>query len=103
MSLAGSGEALRELSTSASWCSMEPGARCQGAGLTAADYRGERSSDHPQDATGDPDLLDLTCPDVVLDMHRRHLAACADIITTNTFTATSVGQADYGLQPLYGR
>ena len=72
----------------------------QGAGLTAADYRGERLSDHPQDVTGDPDLLNLTRPDVVLDMHRQYLAAGADITTTNTFTATSIGQADYGLQPL---
>ena len=72
----------------------------QGAGLAAADYRGERLRDHPQDVTGDPDLLNLTRPDVVLDMHRQYLAAGADIITTNTFTATSIGQADYGLQPL---
>jgi 5-methyltetrahydrofolate--homocysteine methyltransferase len=50
--------------------------------------------------TGDPDLLNLTCPAVVLDIHRQYLAAGADIITTNTFTATSVGQADYGLQAL---
>ena len=50
--------------------------------------------------TGDPDLLNLTRPDVVLDIHRQYLAAGADIITTNTFTATSIGQADYGLQAL---
>ena len=49
---------------------------------------------------GDPDLLNLTRPDVVRDVHRQYLAAGADIITTNTFTATSIGQADYGLQPL---
>ncbi len=72
----------------------------QGTGLTPADYRGERLGDHPQDVTGDPDLLNLTRPDVVLDAHRRYLAAGADITTTNTFTATSVGQSDYGLQPL---
>ena len=50
--------------------------------------------------TGDPDLLNLTGPDVVRDVHRQYLAAGADIITTNTFTATSIGQADYELQPL---
>ena len=61
-------------------------------------YRGERFRDHPQDVAGDPDLLNLTRPDVVLDIHRRYLAAGADITTTNTFTATSIGQADYGLQ-----
>ncbi|MCW2940953.1 MAG: methionine synthase [Actinomycetia bacterium] len=76
------------------------GTMFQGAGLTAADYRGELLGDHPQDVTGDPDLLNLTRPDVVLDVHRRYLAAGADITTTNTFTATRIGQSDYGLQPL---
>jgi 5-methyltetrahydrofolate--homocysteine methyltransferase len=76
------------------------GTMLQGAGLTAADYRGERFRDHPRDVTGDPDLLNLTRPDVVLDVHRQYLAAGADITTTNTFTATSIGQADYGLQSL---
>jgi len=76
------------------------GTLLQGRGLVAADYRGERLRDHPQDVTGDPDLLNLTRPDVVLDIHRQYLAAGADITTTNTFTATSIGQADYGLQSL---
>jgi 5-methyltetrahydrofolate--homocysteine methyltransferase len=61
-------------------------------------YRGERFRDHPQDIAGDPDLLNLTRPDVVLDIHRRYFAAGADIATTNTFTATVIGQADYGLE-----
>src|ERR1700733_14712108 len=74
----------------------------QGAGLRPEDYRGDRFRDPPRDLTGDPDLLNLTRPDVVLDVHRQYLAAGADIITTNTFTATSVGQADYGLQSLVG-
>ena len=72
----------------------------QAAGLGAADYRGELLRDHPQDVAGDPDLLNLTRPDVILDVHRQYLAAGADVTTTNTFTATSIGQADYGLQPL---
>ncbi|MEU9832343.1 methionine synthase [Streptosporangium sp. NPDC048047] len=76
------------------------GTMLQGAGLTPADYRGEILGDHPLDVTGDPDLLNLTRPDLVLDVHRRYLAAGADITTTNTFTATSIGQADYGLQSL---
>ena len=76
------------------------GTMLQGAGLSAADYRGERLRDHPQDVTGDPDLLNLTRPDVVREVHRQYLAAGADITTTNTFTATSIGQADYGLAPL---
>src|SRR5246127_1712153 len=63
-----------------------------------AAYRGERFRDHPRDVAGDPDLLNLTRPDVVLDIHRRYFAAGADIATTNTFTATSIGQADYALE-----
>jgi 5-methyltetrahydrofolate--homocysteine methyltransferase len=98
---AGASQALRELLDQrvavldGAWGTM-----LQGAGLTAADYRGNRLPDHPQDVTGDPDLLNLTRPDVVLDVHRQYLAAGADITTTNTFTATSIGQADYGLQSL---
>ncbi|GIH93376.1 methionine synthase [Planobispora siamensis] len=76
------------------------GVMLQGSGFTPADYRGELLADHPYDVTGDPDLLNLTRPDVILDVHRRYLAAGADITTTNTFTATSIAQADYGLQPL---
>ncbi|TWF81894.1 methionine synthase (B12-dependent) [Pseudonocardia hierapolitana] len=74
------------------------GTMLQGAGLSPADYRGDRFADHSHDVTGDPDLLNITRPDVVLDVHRRYLAAGADITTTNTFTATSIGQADYGMQ-----
>ena len=76
------------------------GTMLQGAGLTPADYRGDIIRDHPKDVTGDPDLLNLTRPDLILDVHRQYLAAGADITTTNTFTATSIGQADYQLQPL---
>jgi 5-methyltetrahydrofolate--homocysteine methyltransferase len=62
-------------------------------------YRGERFEDHPRSLAGDPDLLNLTRPEVVLDIHHAYFAAGADIATTNTFTATSIGQADYGLEP----
>src|SRR6266508_4520096 len=61
-------------------------------------YRGDRLRDHPRDVAGDPDLLNLTRPEVVLDIHRQYFAAGADIATTNTFTATSIGQADYALE-----
>src|SRR2546421_10896243 len=61
-------------------------------------YRGERFKDHPRDVAGDPDLLNLTRPEVVLGIHRDYFAAGADIATTNTFTATTIGQADYGLE-----
>jgi 5-methyltetrahydrofolate--homocysteine methyltransferase len=74
------------------------GTMLQAAGLEPADYRGDRFTGHTHDVTGDPDLLNLTRPDVVLDVHRQYLAAGADITTTNTFTATSIGQADYGLE-----
>jgi 5-methyltetrahydrofolate--homocysteine methyltransferase len=62
-------------------------------------YRGERFTDHPRDVAGDPDLLNITQPDVVLAIHRAYFEAGADIATTNTFTATAIGQADYGLEP----
>src|SRR4051812_3587063 len=74
------------------------GTMIHGAGLSAADYRGERFASHPVDVEGDPDLLNLTRPEVVRSIHDRYLAAGADITTTNTFTATSIGQADYGLE-----
>ncbi len=61
-------------------------------------YRGERFREHPRDVAGDPDLLNLTQPDVVVGIHRSYLEAGADITTTNTFTATTIGQADYGLE-----
>src|ERR671915_2641909 len=61
-------------------------------------YRSERFRDHPRDVAGNPDLLNLTRPEVILDIHRAYLAAGADIATTNSFTATSIGQADYALE-----
>src|SRR5919198_3404104 len=61
-------------------------------------YRGERFKDHPRDVAGDPDVLNITRPEVVLGIHRAYFEAGADIATTNTFTATSIGQADYGLE-----
>ncbi|HUJ55543.1 MAG TPA: methionine synthase [Gaiellaceae bacterium] len=60
-------------------------------------YRGERFRDYQRDVAGDPDLLNLTQPGVVRDIHRSYFEAGADIATTNTFTATRIGQADYGL------
>jgi 5-methyltetrahydrofolate--homocysteine methyltransferase len=74
------------------------GTMIQGAGLDPSDYAGERFAGHSHDVAGDPDLLNLTRPDVVLGIHRAYLDAGADITTTNTFTATRIGQADYGLE-----
>jgi 5-methyltetrahydrofolate--homocysteine methyltransferase len=68
--------------------------------LTETDFRGERFRDHGADLKGNSDLLSLTRPDVVLEIHRQYLAAGADIVETNTFTATAVAQADYGLEAL---
>jgi 5-methyltetrahydrofolate--homocysteine methyltransferase len=59
-------------------------------------YRGERFRDHPRDVAGDPDLLNITRPEIIERIHRDYFAAGADVATTNTFTATTIGQADYG-------
>jgi 5-methyltetrahydrofolate--homocysteine methyltransferase len=73
------------------------GTMIQAEGLTEKDFRGARFADHPKDLKGNSDLLSITRPDVIERVHRLYLAAGADIIETNTFTATSVSQADYGL------
>ncbi|MGE5460981.1 MAG: methionine synthase [Solirubrobacterales bacterium] len=74
------------------------GTAIQARELSDDDYRGTRFRDHRRDVKGDPDLLNLTRPDVVEEIHRSYLEAGADIITTNTFTATRIAQADYGLE-----
>jgi len=58
-------------------------------------YRGARFADHPADVAGDPDLLNITRPEIVSRIHDSYFDAGADIATTNTFTATTIGQADY--------
>jgi 5-methyltetrahydrofolate--homocysteine methyltransferase len=68
--------------------------------LTEADFRGERLKDHPKDLQGNNDLLILTRPDVISEIHGQYLEAGADIIETNTFSSTSVVQADYSLEHL---
>src|SRR2546430_5905780 len=74
------------------------GVLLQGQGLSEEEFRGERFRDHDHSLKGDPDLLNITRPDLVSEIHRGYLEAGADITTTNTFTATSIGQGDYGLQ-----
>ena len=64
-------------------------------GLTEQDYRGKRFGDIPGQLKGDNDLLTLTRPDLVVDVHRKYLEAGADIIETNTFSAQRISQADY--------
>jgi 5-methyltetrahydrofolate--homocysteine methyltransferase len=65
--------------------------------LTEADFRGERFLAHPKDLKGNNDLLVMTRPDVIREIHEQYLAAGADLIETNTFGATSIAQEDYGL------
>ncbi|MDQ5820707.1 MAG: homocysteine S-methyltransferase family protein, partial [Actinomycetota bacterium] len=74
------------------------GVLLQGRGLSEEDFRGERFRDHPRDVKGNPDLLNLVRPDIVSSIHQAYFEAGADLATTNTFTATSIGQADYGLE-----
>ena len=74
------------------------GSVVQGYGLKEADFRGEHFVDHPQDLQGNNDLLCLTRPDVIEEIHARYFAAGADIVETNTFSATTIGQADYALE-----
>ena len=74
------------------------GVLLQSRGLSEEDFRGERFANHSRDVKGDPDLLNLTRPDIVSEIHRAYFEAGADITTTNTFTATSIGQADYALE-----
>jgi 5-methyltetrahydrofolate--homocysteine methyltransferase len=66
--------------------------------LTEADFRGTRFADHPKDLKGNNDLLVLTRPEVISEIHRQYLDAGADIIETNTFGTTTVAQEDYGLE-----
>ena len=68
--------------------------------LTEAQYRGERFKDFPKDVKGNNELLSLTRPDVIRDIHEGYLAAGADMIETNTFGATTVAQADYDMADL---
>jgi 5-methyltetrahydrofolate--homocysteine methyltransferase len=68
--------------------------------LTEADYRGTRFKDWPSDLKGNNDLLVLTQPEIIREIHEAYLEAGADIIETNTFNAQSISMADYGMQGL---
>jgi 5-methyltetrahydrofolate--homocysteine methyltransferase len=70
----------------------------QGFRLTEADFRGTRFADHPHALKGNGDVLCLTQPDLVRGTHNAYLGVGADVIETNTFSATSIAQADYGLE-----
>ena len=74
------------------------GTKIQTYGLGEADFRGERFKYIPGQLKGNNDVLSLTRPDVIADIHRAYLAAGADIITTNTFSSQRISQADYHLE-----
>jgi 5-methyltetrahydrofolate--homocysteine methyltransferase len=75
------------------------GTQFQTYGLNEADFRGERFASHPRDLKGASDVLAITNPTILDEVHRKYLAAGADIIETNTFNAQAISFADYDLQP----
>src|SRR5215212_5009487 len=79
-------------------CAM--GTMIQSYGLSESDYRGERFADHPGELGGNNDLLSITRPQIIRDIHEAAMAAGSDIIETNTFNSTSIAQADYRLEDL---
>ncbi|TMF52165.1 MAG: methionine synthase [Chloroflexi bacterium] len=74
------------------------GVMLQHKGLSDEEFRGQRFRNHPKPLRNNSDVLCLTQPDLVTQVHRDYLEAGADIVTTNTFTATRVSQADYDLE-----
>ena len=76
------------------------GTMIQRHGPGEAEYRGERFADWPQDLKGNSDALTLTQPDMIRSIHREYLAAGADVVETNTFSATTIAQTDFGMQDL---
>jgi len=74
------------------------GVMIQKRGLAEADYRGQRFADHAVQLKGDNDILCLTRPDIIAELHDAYFAAGADISETNTFSATSIGQGEYEAQ-----
>ena len=76
------------------------GTMIQRAKLEEADYRGDRFQSWPKDLKGNNDLLNLTRPEIIRDIHRQYLEAGADIVETNTFNAQAISLADYGMESL---
>src|ERR687890_1380884 len=79
-------------------CAM--GTMIQSYGLSEEDYRGERFADHPVELGGNNDLLSITQPEIIRDIHEAAMDAGSDIIETNTFSSTSIAQTDYRLEDL---
>jgi 5-methyltetrahydrofolate--homocysteine methyltransferase len=76
------------------------GTMIQRHGLSEEDYRGDRFADWDRDVRGNSDLLSLTQPDIIRDIHVAYLEAGADLVETNTFSAQRISQADYGMEDL---
>src|SRR5688500_20400292 len=91
-------EALRRRRTALLDGAMGP--MIQRARLAEEDYRGARFRDWPRELRGNNDLLSLTQPRLIRDIHAQYLQAGADVIETNTFNSTSIALADYGMQAL---
>src|SRR5215216_182896 len=79
-------------------CAM--GTMIQSYGLSEGDYRGERFANHPVELRGNNDLLSITQPEIIRHIHEAAMDAGSDIIETNTFSSTSIAQADYRLEDL---
>ena len=79
-------------------CAM--GTMIQGYGLAEEDYRGERFEDYPKELKGNNDLLSITHPQIIRDIHEAVMEAGADIMETNTFTSSSITQKDYWMEDL---
>lgn len=76
------------------------GTMIQGYKFSEEDYRGDRFTSHPSDVKGNNDLLSITQPGIIKEIHQQYLDAGADILGTNTFNSTVVSQADYGMESL---
>ncbi len=76
------------------------GTMIQQRGLTESDFRGKRFASHPCDVKGNNDLLALTQPDLIYEIHHDYLEAGADLIETNTFNANGISMADYQMEHL---
>ena len=68
--------------------------------FTEADFRGDRFKDYPSSLKGNNDLLSLTQPNAIADVHRKYFEAGADIVETNTFSGTTIAMADYNMENL---
>ena len=76
------------------------GTMIQSYALDEQDFRGERLRAHPKDLRGNNDLLSLTRPDIITEIHRAYLEAGADLLETNTFNSQVISQSDYGTEDL---